>query len=354
MREHGGADAVHAKDDSRRRRVDDPRVRTAYLEAVSGIGVVLNPRSRKNLRDPRAAGRLARALGDHGVLREASSIDELYRIAEDFKRLDIDVLGISGGDGTNHVTITGFLNVYDGMPLPKLAFLRGGTMNTVANSVGVKRDKPEGVLGRVIRSYAARASRPLADVERHVMRIGPLGRPSEADYGFLFGTGVVRGFLAEYYAGGDPSPLVAAKTLSRAVGSSIVRGEMIRRMAEPFRGTVVLPDGATWRERDYLAVAAGTIDQMGLNFRPFYRFDERPEHFHILGIHATPMQFIRDMPRIWRARPMRPGKAHEAVVPSAVVRSHDGVMRYMIDGDLHEVRGEVELGIGPKVKLLVV
>ena len=102
---------------------------------MSGIGVVLNPRSRENLRDPGAAVRFARALGDQGVVRAAHSREELYRIAEDFKKLSIDVLGISGGDGTNHVTITGFLNVYGARALPQLAFLRGGTMNTVANSV---------------------------------------------------------------------------------------------------------------------------------------------------------------------------------------------------------------------------
>ena len=53
-------------------------------------------------------------------------------------------------------------------------------------------------------------------------------------YGFNFGTGVVRGFLSEYYAYGrppgagtaimtPPSPLVAAKTLLRGVGSAAWR-----------------------------------------------------------------------------------------------------------------------------------
>src|SRR6202044_3153267 len=120
-----------------------------------------------------------------------------------------------GGDGTNHVTITGFLGVYapgkatigaDACPLPPVAFLRGGTMNTVANSVGVRHDKPEGLLGRLLRAYAERAVSPLANVERHVMRIagrdaGPGGDATK--YGFLFGTGVVYGFLAEYYRNGD-------------------------------------------------------------------------------------------------------------------------------------------------------
>ena len=101
---------------------------------MSGIGVVLNPKSRQNRRDPGAALRLARQLGPIGVVREADSIDALYRIAEDFRRDAVDVLAISGGDGTNTVTLTGFMDVYGSNPLPQVALLRGGTMNTVARS----------------------------------------------------------------------------------------------------------------------------------------------------------------------------------------------------------------------------
>jgi hypothetical protein len=333
---------------------------------VPGIGVVLNPKSRRNLRDPRAASRLARTLGDHGVVREARSIDELYRIAEDFRRDDIDVLAISGGDGTNHVTLTGFIDVYGGATMPQVALLRGGTMNTVANSVGVSKGRPEGLLGRLLRDYAQRATAPLENVERHVMRIGPRDAASRdrTHYGFLFGTGVVHGFLAEYYRDGEPTPLVAAKTLARGIGSAFIRGETIRRMAQPFRGSVTILDGtdpesavpraAKWEERDYLAVAAGTIPHIGLNFKPFRRYDERPGAFHMLGIHASPVAFVKELPRIHRAEPMRPGKAYEAVATRAVVRSADGVLRYMIDGDLHETRGELEVTTGPRVRLVLV
>lgn len=329
------------------------------------IGVVLNPRSRRNLNDPSAALRLARTLGDHGVVREVQSIDDLHRTAEDFKRLEIDVLGISGGDGTNHVTITGFLSVYapkgcgpasgEPCPLPPIAFLRGGTMNTVANSVGIRRGRPEGLLGRLIRAYAERARRPLANLERHVMRIGPPGAgESSVNYGFLFGTGVVYGYLAEYYRNGEPSPLVAAKTLARGVGSTLVRGDTIRRMAQPFRGSVLVEQGTRWSERDYLSIAGGTIDQIGLNFRPFYRYAERSNAFHLLGIYASPFQFVCDLPRIQRAQPMRANRTFEAVTAHALIESADGVMRYMIDGDLHETRGALEVSIGPRVKIVVV
>jgi diacylglycerol kinase family enzyme len=319
---------------------------------MAGIGVVLNPKSRRNLRDPGAAGRLARRLGDHGVLRSAGSIDELYRIAEDFRRLQIDVLAISGGDGTGHVTLTGFLDVYGGAHVPPIALLRGGTMNTVANSVGVRRGAPEGLLARLVRAYARRADRPLAGVERRVMRVGSEG--GRHHYGFLFGTGVVHGFLAEYYRSGAVTPWVAATTLARGIGSAIVGGETIRRMAAPFRGSVLLEDGTSWPERDYLAIAAGTIADIGLRFRPFHRFAETDGAFHLLGIHASPLGFVAELPRIQRCRPMRAGKAFDVLSGRAVLSSAAGRIEYMIDGDLH-VAGSARLAveIGPKVRLLV-
>ncbi len=336
---------------------------------MPGIGVVLNPKSRRNLRDPGAALRLSRKLGDHGVVRPVRSIDELHRAAEDFKRLDIDVLGISGGDGTNHVTITGFLDVYAPdigkhdtpvSPLPQIAFLRGGTMNTVANSVGVRHGRPEGLLGRLIRAYAERATMPLANVERHVMRIQPSGdgsrgsRTGRANYGFIFGTGIIYGYLAEYYRDGEPSPVVAAKTLARSIGSTFVKGEMIRRMAKPFRGSVTLDDGTEWPERDYLTVCGATIDQIGLSFKPFHRSNERDGAFHMLGIHGSAFQLVCDLPRIHAARPMREGRAYDATTTRATIRSADGIMHYTIDGDLHEEAGAIEISTGPKVKIVIV
>ena len=207
-------------------------------------------------------------------------------------------------------------------------------MNTVANSVGVDRGGPEGLLGRLMRAYAERASRPLANVERHVMKIGDA---TSSHYGFLFGTGVVYGFLAEYYANGEPSPLIAAKTLVRGVGSTLVGGEMIQRMARPFRGSVTLVEGGRtidWPERDYLAVAAGTIDHIGLNFRPFHRYGEREETFHALGIHTSPLQFVRELPRIWRAEAMRPEACRSTRLCFA-----DGRPERRRDDAVHDRRG---------------
>jgi diacylglycerol kinase (ATP) len=324
---------------------------------MSGIGVVLNPKSRHNLRDPGALDRFAALLGDSGLVRAAHSIEDLYRIAEDFRRLEIDVLAIGGGDGTAHVTLGGFLEVYGHTALPQIALLRGGTMNTVATSVGVRRDSPDALLKHLVSDYrgewirkSQRGPASLRGSERSVMRITADGR--KALYGFLFGAGVIHGFLAEYYRA-DPTPLAAAAILARGVSSALTGGQLVHRMTTPLHGSVELEDDERWPERDYLAVAAGTIAHIGLGFRPFHRHAARPPAFHALGIYAPVAVFVRELPRIYRGLPMRKGRAYEAVSSRMVVRTTAGPLRYMIDGDLHEAASEVVVSAGPVVRLVL-
>jgi hypothetical protein len=170
--------------------------------------------------------------------------------------------------------------------------------------------------------------------------------------GFLFGTGVVAGFLAEYYRAGNQTPLVAARTLALAIGSALVHGRAIRRMAAPFCGSVDLDEGQRWGQRSYLTVTAGTIADIGLGFKPFYRYGEQPSSFHILGVHASALSVVRELPRLRRGQAMRSGIAFDALSHRAVVRSSQAPFSYMIDGDLYETSGELEVVIGPRVKLV--
>lgn len=311
---------------------------------MSGIGVIVNPRSKRNLRDPRAATRLARRLGDDGVVRTVQSRDDLARIAEDFRRLEIDVLGISGGDGTNYVTITGFLAVYDNEPLPPLAFLRGGTFNTVANSVGIPRRSPDGLLANLIRRYRGREQDPLRCVERHVLRMG-------SHYGFIFGTGAIHGFIDDYNRTDDKNTLWAAKVLGRAAANVALGRET--RVARRWQGKVTFDDGASFPDRDYLAIGAGTVDQIGLGFTPFYRSGERDGAFHVIGIHTSAIGLVKKLPGVWRAQPMGEDHTYDRVASRCVVEARSGTVEYMCDGDLMTQRGPLELSTGPRVRIVV-
>lgn len=323
----------------------------SYRSPMPGIGVVMNPKSRRNVRRPETASLLRRGVRDVGMVREARSLDELHRIAEEFLHAGIDVLAICGGDGTNTVTLTGFTEVYGATALPPIALLRGGTMNTLANSIGVPRRAPESLLAKLVHCYAGVGGAPLEWIERDVMSVRAIGE-ARGRSAFLFGAGVVYGYLAEYYAAGASSPWIAASTLARGIGSALLGTELIHRIAAPFRGTVSFADGSSWPERDYLAVAAGTIAHIGLGFRPFYRFAERQGAFHVLGIHSPPTSFVKELPRILASRPMSGGKAFDAVSDRMLIRSASPPLRYMIDGDLHEAAHSVEVTVGKRVRLI--
>jgi diacylglycerol kinase (ATP) len=307
------------------------------------IGVVLNANAGRTRGDPGLEARLRAKLTDRDLVAATRTVDELSDAAERFRAHGVTVLAVVGGDGSASVTLSTFARVYASAPLPPVALLRGGTMNTVANGCGTPRGNPVSLLASL--APRVRAGRGLHTSTRSTIRVGDR-------FGFLFGTGVVEGFLHAYYANGTPTPLSAAGVLARGVGSAIVGGPLVRRMAAPCRASVHFDDDAAWPLQDYLTVAAGTVDQIGLGFRPFLRCEERAGSFHLLGIYAPAVAFARELPRIRLARPMRPGHALERVTDHATIRFESGVARYMLDGEVFETPGDLALSAGPTVTLL--
>jgi hypothetical protein len=216
-------------------------------------------------------------------------------------------------------------------------------MNTVANSVGVPQGRPDGLLDRLVRRYLETPA--LSAVEQWTLDV-------EGKLGFLWGIGVVANFLDEYYATGTPSPWTAVKTLARGIGSTMVRGPMVRRMTRPVEAEVTTDAGEHWPMRPFMTVTAGTIQDIGLGFKPYHRAREVRGTFQLLGIHTSALGFVLDLPRIHRAEGLRPGKAVDSVVRRAYIRTRGPVLRYMLDGDLLEhPRGEMTLRIGPVVRI---
>lgn len=306
------------------------------------IGVVFNPRAGTNRKDPSAAGRMQKALGKHGILAAPTSLDELSKTAEDFRREGVEVLAIAGGDGTNHVTLSHFAEVYGDTPLPTLAFLRGGTMNTVADSLRLPKGRPEGLLDRLVRSYLETPAIPT--IEQWTMSVN-------GELGFLWGLGVVPAFLKEYYDTGAPSPWTAARTLAKGIASTVVRGEMYQRLNEGCICEVKF-DGGQWNERKWLTVTAGTIADIGLGFKPYFKAPKAPGFIHLLGIHTTPMGFVTELPKIHRAEAMSDSKAMDLLVKEFSVRVKGDSMRYMIDGDVRlHPEPEMRIAIGRPVRI---
>jgi len=264
--------------------------------------------------------------------------------AKRFRDRGVDVLAINGGDGTAHVVLTALMRAYGADPLPRIALLRGGTMNTVASGIGV-RGSPASLLGALVARYHAGA--PIPEVERNLLCV-----PGETpQYGFLFGNGLISNFLEVYYEGAEPSPVKAAWILARAAWSALTGGPLLARLMRPIDIEVEV-DGVTWPRAAYLSIGAGTVDDIGLRFRPFALAPTHPGHVHAVAFGCTPAALVGELGRIWLARPMKAAGIRSVVTPRIVMRAETPIA-YMVDGDFHTGASTLTVEAGPRVRLLL-
>lgn len=305
------------------------------------LAVVVNTRAGHIKRHPGEAHRVTEAVGLGTEIITAATLEELDNGLERAKAHNTNIIAIVGGDGTIGVTVTAIVRTWNKLPLPVIALLRGGTMNTIANSINIPRGRPEH-LARALRTQTLHG--PLRTTTRGTIVIADR-------LGFLFGTGIVQAFLREYYSTGEPSPVTAARVLSRGVISAVTHGPLITRLAAPVSALVRFSDGTVWTHRPWLTLAAGTVPQIGLGFTPFYRANERTDSFHLLGIHSSPLSFALELPRVWRALSLSKDKALDSLTPDATLVTDAPSLPYMLDGDLFDGPPTLRLTAGPTLSL---
>jgi len=305
--------------------------------------IVINRNAGCMLRQPKLAAHLRMLASGRARLYVTESAAELGPVAQEIVRSEVKCVGIVGGDGTASSTMTAVWQACGSAELPRFAFLRGGTMNTVANSLGMSRLPTRELLSRMLASLRAPNARVRS---RPALIVGE-------QLGFLFGTGVWYGYLAETYASGKPTRLSNATVLARVLASAAVSGETYRRVLQPQALSVQFAQGS-WEPRPYLAIAASTVAHAGFGFAPFHRALAEADRFQLLAIKTGPRGLLRDFPRLRLGRGLRSSTAHDALTAWAELRSPGGEdFGYSLDGELATARGALRLGLGPALELLV-
>ncbi|MET0342503.1 MAG: diacylglycerol kinase family protein [Polyangiales bacterium] len=306
--------------------------------------IIANSHAGALRRDPGLADRMRTLCGDEATLHLTRDLDELRAAAEATARDGVTTVGLVGGDGTASAVLTALWRAYGERPLPSIVFLRGGTMNTIAGSLGITRGGPLALLHRALE--AARTPGTIPVRARPAIRIGDR-------LGFLFGTGVWYGYLHESYADGQPTYVTNLSVLARALSSAAVDGDTYRRIFQAHALSVRFADGA-WEPRKYLTVAAGTIADAGFGFRPFHRAFTSQHRFQLFAIHGGATDVLRDLPGLWVGRGLSASTAHDTVTPWAELRSHDGPFGYAVDGDLCTAQETLRLSLGPVFRFLCI
>lgn len=303
--------------------------------------VLTNPRSGANRRDRGLAARL-RELAPTARVEAPADLEALAHVIRDAAATGVSRVAVHGGDGTLHRVLTAWHQTAPDAPMPEVAILRGGTMNIVADSVGV-REKPEAFLPRVQAGEVRSTTRRLLSVE---VDDGP------PVVGFLSGNGIVARFLEKYYEADDPTPADAARLLLRGSLSALVGGRLARELVRPYVGSVVV-DGQRLPHDRWTAVAIGSIEQMGLGFRVFHLTPDRLDAFQIVALGGSIADLARELPSLYRGRGVHRPKDSVHLVHELLLEA-DEPIPMMVDGDFYRAdRGRVRISLGPTVRFCV-
>lgn len=301
------------------------------------VGLVTNPVSRHNRKNG-----LSGAMAEFPDLPQAQprTTAELAESLAEFRRREVRVIAVNGGDGTLREVLTALPGAYGDEP-PDLALMPAGKTNLAARVVG---GIGNGAAGLRALLDAAR-DRRLARAECPVLDIAwrePQGAERRMR-GFLFGA-----------AGFTEGTRLASRRINRAgindnaaVALSIA-GTLASTLFGPRRRALlagepmsVAVDGAPSRDGARFLTLATTLDRLVLNLTPFWGEGRAPIRW--LDIPAPPARLmaallptLRGRPRPWmieagyasgRAEALSIGLSHGFVVDGEVFEAGPGGVR---------------------------
>lgn len=307
------------------------------------IAVIYNPNAGKNKRSPGREKRLMRIFGKRGEWFRTDDRDALNEAVRCCRDGGYEIVAISGGDGTLHQVFSAMVNTYgDGHPLPKVAFLRSGTMNTAAKSIRLK-----GSAFKTLQTIVDRNEdcKPFKIFRQPLIRVNDY-------YGFMAGAGVVAYFLEAYYSAKNPGPVHAAAMVTRIVGSTIFRTGYSSTIFRPVRCRLVI-DGKRMEHAEYVYILGCTVRELGLGFTPTPRAYERAGHFHLLAGSMTPADLVPKIPALWLGRDIVHPRMYYNGIAAEVVMEPFKEEPWMIDGDIYTTGRPLHFSAGPVVDIIM-
>ena len=305
---------------------------------MPGIGIVTNPNSKLNKRNPERHKILGYILGQRGQLAVTNSIAELESVAAEFKAREVEILAINGGDGTISRTLTAFIRCYGDQPLPKVAILGGGTINVLRTNLGI-HGTPEDVLFRLVEQHSA-------GVEFEVRRT----RTIEVDgtYGFMFGDGIVANFLELFY-----------RNKTNAVGSILLMFRLYWAAwfnRDLFQSVVnqqdykLSPQNGRPLHGPAAAVMCSTLARMPLGARVFTLLEKNPDKMECISFQLDESKILWQLPVMLAGIALRLNFWQQRICTGEIAIQANPQRLYTVDGELYQARNDtIKITMGPQL-----
>lgn len=337
------------------------------------IGVITNPNSRKNRNRPDRAERLRRIVGDLGEVHATDSVESIKPVLRDFLRKRARYWVADGGDGALHWMLRMGMEVLQedeftgqSITLPMTLPTKGGTIDFVANNVGIEGDA-EGILA-TLRSNVER-NQLLADTEVDSMAIDGIQVVDGAEvpfrtYGFASAAGGVgQRFYAKYYDDPDPNPRTIMKVVANTVASAPIALSPLSRLPfgawksyakevfQPTRCTVML-DGMKLPGDKFTGVHIASMSINLGNLLRFFGKADQPGLMNAIVGTPSPWSIIRNLPRMARGEEMRGRNILDRPCREMILEAtSDELLAPVIDGEFYRNVKKIAFRVGPRVRI---
>lgn len=294
-------------------------------------GVLVNLRAGSTRQDPAPLERL-RALVPAERIQLTEREAEIAPALDALRETGVDTLVLVGGDGTVGGTLTELLARWPETELPSILLTPGGTINTIARSLGASA-RPDRLVQRLLeRGARAQTRRPLVQA-----------RSAEGlcRSGMIFANGAAVRWLRLYYGASPRGVSGAASVVARVVGSAGVGGGLAGRIFQRAAVTIEL-DGEPLAHERFTVVAASSVRHIGLGFQPFPLAGRDPERFDFAITEASAGRILIELPALRLGIPLRHSCIRHRAARSVRMRFAEA-QPWAIDADVFPEAQELEL-----------
>src|SRR5690349_10058735 len=322
------------------------------------IGVITNPNSRKNRNRPDRAERLQRIVGQMGEVHQTHTLDSIKPVLREFLRKRARYWVADGGDGALHWMLRMGMEVLQedefaesSVTLPLTLPTKGGTIDFVANNVGIQGDA-EGILA-TLRSSLER-NRVIEETEVDSMVIDGIQLVDGKEvpfrtYGFASAAGGVgQRFYSKYYADRDPNPRTIVKIVANTVMSApIALSPLAKLLPEPmsaYAKDIFAPtackitlDGMVLPGSAFTGVHVASMSINLGNVLRFFGKADQPGLMNAIVGTPSPWGIIRNLPRMARGEEMRGRDILDRPCREMIVEAlpNEELLAPIIDGEFY-------------------
>jgi diacylglycerol kinase family enzyme len=338
------------------------------------IGVITNPNSRKNKGKPDRAQRLQTIVGDLGEVHETHSLDSIKPVLRDFLRKRARYWVADGGDGALHWMLRMGMEVLQeeefagkALTMPLTMPTNGGTIDFIANNVGIKGDA-EGLLASL--RGQIESGRRIEETEVDSIVIDGIERTPDGarpfrTYGFAVAAGGIgQRFFAKYYEHADPNRKTIMKVVARALMSMPMAVTPLGRLpglaglgsyaSDMFRATParVTLDGMVLPGDEFTGIHVASMSiNLGGVLKFFAKADQPGLMNAIVGT-PSPWSIVRNLPRMARGVEMIGREILDRPCREMTIESVGGEMlEPVIDGEYYRNIERITLHVGPRVRI---